>query len=550
MKIVIVGGVAGGASAAARLRRLDEKAEIIILERGGYISFANCGLPYYIGGEIQRKENLLLQTPQSFNARFNIDVRINNEVLAVNRAEKTVSVMNHATGQTYTESYDRLILSMGAKPFVPDIGGKGSRRIFTLRNVPDTLMIKEFIANEGAKTALVMGGGYIGVEIAENLVSAGLKVTLAELSDQVIAPIDFDMACDVHNYMRHSGIDLRLKTKVSHVEDKGEYLEAEVGGDKIKVDMLIVAVGVSPESDIAQKAGLAVTSRGCIITNNQMLTNDESIYAVGDAVETTNFVTDEKGYIPLAGPANKQGRIAADNICGIKSEYKNTQGSAILKLFDMTVASTGINEKTAKALGLDYEKSFTYSASHATYYPGATQLGIKLIFSKADGRVLGAQVIGFEGVDKRCDVLATAIRAKMTVSDLTELELCYAPPFSSAKDPVNMAGYVAENIQNGLTKIFHWHDLNELMKNPNNVFLDVRTEYEHRIMKMDGFVNIPVDDLRKNLDKLDKSKTYYITCQVGLRGYIASRILSQNGFDCYNLSGGARLVLSVLPNLC
>lgn len=530
MKILIVGGVAGGASAAARLRRLDENAEIIMFEKGEYISFANCGLPYYIGGEITEKSALTLQTPRSFKARFNVDVRIFSEVTAIERQAKTVAVKDHKTGETYIESYDKLILSMGAESIKPPMEGIDSGKVFTLRNIPDTYKIKDYIAEHNPKTAAVVGGGYIGVEMAENLHSAGLDVTIYEMTNQVIAPLDFDMACDVHNHIRRKGVKLNLETTFTHYDD---------------YDLIIFAVGVRPESAIAKAAGLNVTERGAIIVGDDMRTNDQNIYAVGDSVEVTDFITGQKAVIPLAGPANKQGRIAADNICGGNSKYTGTQGSAILKVFDMTVAATGINEKTAKRLGLNYDKSFTYSASHASYYPGAVNMSIKTIYDKATGKILGAQIVGFEGSDKRCDVFATAIRFGATAYDLTKLELCYAPPYSSAKDPVNMAGFAIENLLTGKVKNFHWHDVANLPRDGSVILLDTRTKTEYDKGHIDGFINIPVDDLRSRISEFDKAKKIYVTCQVGLRGYIACRILAQNGFDCYNLSGGYRLYNSI-----
>ncbi|MCL2588334.1 MAG: FAD-dependent oxidoreductase, partial [Oscillospiraceae bacterium] len=430
-KVLIVGGVAGGASAAARLRRLDEQAEIILFERGAHISFANCGLPYYIGDYITDKAALTLQTPESFNARFRVDVRVLSEVVAIDRAAKTVRVKNHQTGETYTEGYDKLILSPGAEPIRPNIAGIDSDKVFTLRNIPDTYKIKDYLETNKPKTAAVIGGGFIGVEMAENLREAGLEVTLIELQDQIIAPLDYDMACDVHRYMERKGVRLVLNNGVQAIKDHGNSLTITLREGEIEADMIIQAIGVRPESDLAREAGLEVSERGHIVVSDTMQTADPDIFAVGDAV----------GPLPLAGPANKQGRIAADVICGLNSRYAGTQGSSILKVFDMTVASTGMNEKTAKRLGLDYDKTFTYSASHATYYPGASFMSVKTVFERGTGKILGAQIVGFDGVDKRCDVFAVAVRAGMTAYDLTELELCYAPPYSSAKDPVNMAGY-------------------------------------------------------------------------------------------------------------
>ena len=545
MKTLIVGGVAGGATAAARLRRLDEHAEIILFERGEYISFANCGLPYYIGGEITEKSALTLQTPKSFHARFNVDVRTFNEVISINKADKTVEVKNHQTGEIYTENYDKLVLSPGAVPVKPKIEGIDNEKVFTLRNIPDTYRIKDYIEINKPKKAVVVGGGYIGIEMAESLSSAGLDVTIVELMDHVIASIDYDMACDVHNHLRQKGVTLILKDGVKAVADSGNGLKVTLGTGDILCDMVILSVGVRPESELAKKAGLSLNPRGAIIVNEFMQTSDENIYAVGDAVEITDTVTGEKGIVPLAGPANKQGRIAADNISGIKSTYKGTQGSGILKCFDLTVACTGITEARAKQSGLEYEKSFTYSGSHASYYPGAVNMSVKIIFDKDNGKLLGAQVVGYDGADKRIDVLATAIHAGMTVYDLTELELAYAPPFSAAKDPVNMAGFVAENILTGKTKIFHWDEVGDLPRDGSVTLLDIRTKVEYDNGFIDGFINIPVDELRANLDKIDKSKRAYVVCQIGLRGHTACRILSQNGIDCYNLSGGYRLWNSI-----
>jgi len=539
--IIIVGGVAGGASAAARLRRLDENARIIMFERGEHISFANCGLPYYIGGEITDKEDLTLQTPESFNARFNVDVRVFHEVTAIDTAEKTVTVVDHSTGKNYKEAYDKLILSPGAEPIKPSIEGIDSNKVFTLRNIPDTFKIKDYIDNNKPKSAAVVGGGYIGIEMVENLHNAGLNVTLIEMQNQIIAPLDYEMACSVHSYLRNKGIKLILSNGVKAITDNSDYLNVKLNEGELETDMLIMAVGVRPESALAKNAGLKLNERGAIVVNDNMLTSDPNIYAVGDAVEVTDFVLGQKAFIPLAGPANKQGRIVADNICGYSSEYHGTQGSAILKVFDMTVAATGINEKTAKSLEIDYDKSYIYPSSHANYYPGAEMLSIKTIFEKSTGKILGAQIIGFDGADKRCDVFAAAIRMGMTAHDLTKLELCYAPPYSSAKDPVNMAGYVIENLQTGKAKTFHWHDVKKLQNSNDVILLDVRTPMEYANNSINGFINIPLDELRNRLGELDKTKPIYVTCMVGLRSYIAARILTQNGFDSYYLSGGQML---------
>ncbi|GAA6515079.1 FAD-dependent oxidoreductase [Phocea massiliensis] len=546
MKTVIVGGVAGGASAAARLRRLDESAEIVMFERGEYISFANCGLPYYIGGEIVKKSALTLQTPQSFRSRFNVDVRVNSEVTAIDRAAKTVTVNSKERGE-YTESYDKLILSPGAAPIVPNMEGADLDRVFTLRNIPDTIKIKEYVEEEFPGSAVVVGGGYIGVEMAENLKKAGVEVTIVELADHVIAPLDYDMACDVHRHLREKGVTLILQNGVQSIAEEGSKLKVTLSSGQVETDMVILAVGVRPDTALAKEAGLTLNPRGAIVVDEHMLTSDPDIYAVGDAVEITDFVTGQKGYIPLAGPANKQGRIAADNICGIPSVYKNTQGSSILKVFDMTVATTGVNERTAKAAGLNYDKVYTYSNSHASYYPGSTGMSIKTIYEKGTVRILGAQIVGFDGVDKRCDVLATAIRAGMTASDLCDLELCYAPPFGSAKDPVNFVGYVIENTLSGQVKNFFWDDVASLPRDGSVTLLDVRTDSERANGQyIEGFLHIPVDELRQRAGELDKSKPVYIHCRTGLRSYVACRMLAGMGFDCYNLSGGWRLYESIL----
>ncbi len=548
MKIVIIGGVAGGASTAARLRRLNETAEIVMVERGEYISYANCGLPYYIGGVIKDKEHLTLQTPASFHARFNVDVRILSEAISISPESKTLTIKDLKTGTQYQESYDKLVLSPGAEPMCLPIPGADSDRAFTLRSIPDTLRIKEFVDTKKPRSAVVVGGGYIGIEMAENLHSAGMDVTIVELSDHIIAPLDYDMACELHGHIQSKGVHLLLGTSLTSISQGPSGLELELTDRRIDTDMLIMAAGVRPEGQLAKNAGLSVSEKGSILVNSHMQTSHPDIYAVGDAVLVSDFVTGDASFIPLAGPANRQGRITADHICGITSEYEATQGTAILKCFDMTVACTGINEARAKAKGIAYEKSFTYSASHASYYPGAVNMSLKLIWEKESGRILGAQITGYEGVDKRCDVIATAMRAGMSAQELTKLELCYAPPFSSAKDPVNMAGYVAQNIMSGKVKPFHWHDVKGL-DSAKSTLLDVRTNQEFENGAMEGFINIPLDNLRDRLGEIDKSKPVYVTCQIGLRGYIACRILTQNGFDCYNLSGGYRLYKTIFGTM-
>lgn len=542
MKTVIIGGVAGGASAAARLRRLKEKEEIIVLERGSYVSFANCGLPYYIGGAIVDKEDLTLQTPESFKSRFNIDVRINNEAISIDPENMTVTVKDLCSGNVYTEKYDNLILSPGAEPIRPNIDGVYGENVFTLRNIPDTFKIKNYIEKHQPKTAAVIGGGYIGVEMAENLKEAGIDVSIIELSDHLISPLDFDMAADVHRYIKEKGIKLYLNNGVLAIDKNTLILEQ----GRINCDMIILAVGVRPETSLAKDSGIELNSRGSIIVDSWMRTNKPHIYAVGDAVQVKDFISNSPSFIPLAGPANKQGRIAADNIAGIDSEYTGTQGSSVLKLFDMTIATTGLNEKSAKAAGIDYDKAYTYSASHASYYPGGKNMSVKALWDKKTLKLIGAQIVGFDGVDKRMDVLATAIRFGAKITDLTSLELCYAPPFSSAKDPVNMLGFVAENIVTGKIKQFFWHDVEILPRDGSVFLLDTRTATEVQRGKIDGFVNIPLDSLRDRISEIPKDRPIYVHCHSGLRSYIACRILSGNGYDCYNLAGGWRLYESVI----
>lgn len=542
MKTIIIGGVAGGASAAARLRRLDEAAEIIILERGEFISFANCGLPYFIGGEITDRKMLTLQTPSSFKARFNIDVRVFSEAIKISPDTKTVTVKNLNTGTTYEEGYDNLILSPGAEPIKPNIVGIDGDNVFTLRNIPDTLKIKSYIETTEPKSAVVVGGGYIGVEMAENLAKAGLEVSIVELADHLIAPLDFDMAADVHRYIKEKGIRLYLNNGVKAI-DGGKII---FRNGEISADMVIMSVGVRPETSLAKDCGIALNSRGSIVVDSRMRTNIPNIFAVGDAVEVKNYVTKAAAFIPLAGPANKQGRIAADNIAGFDSEYKGTQGSAVLKLFDMTVATTGLNEKSAEAAGIDFDKIYTYSASHASYYPGGNMMSVKILWDKKTLKIIGAQIVGFDGVDKRMDVIASAIRFGAKVTDLAELELCYAPPYGSAKDPVNMAGFVAENIISGKVKQFFWYDVESLPRDGSVTLLDVRTATERTRGHIDGFTHIPLDSLRKRINELPKDKPVYVHCHSGLRSYIACCILAGNGFDCYNLAGGWRLYESAM----
>ncbi len=541
MKVVIIGGVAGGATAAARLRRLDESAEIVILERSGYVSYANCGLPYYAGGFIRDKSVLTLKTPEDFYERFRVDVRVKNEVISINTERKTVTVRRLEDMSEYEESYDKLILSPGAKAVQLPIPGANNEKIMTLRTVEDVFKIRKYLETNNPETAVVIGGGFIGLEAAENLMHCGVKTVLFQNSDHVMPNFDYDIASQISAYLRGKGLDVRLNKSVSGFKENNGKIEVTVeNSESVTGELVIMAVGVVPETHLAEKAGLKLGIRKSIVVNERMETSVPDIYAVGDAVQIKNFVTGEDALISLAGPANKQGRIAADNICGIRSEYTGGQGSSVIKLFDMTAASTGINEKTAAALGLEYDKAVTYSASHATYYPGATDMTVKTIFVPSTGKILGAQIVGFDGVDKRIDVMAAAIRAGMTAADLEELELSYAPPFSSAKDPVNMVGYVIENLRGGLVKQHHWHDVEKLIGDDSVILLDTRTAGEYRRGRIPGSVNIPLDSLRERLGELDKSKKIYVNCFSGLRSYIACRILTQNGFDCSNLSGGFR----------
>ena len=537
MKIVIVGGVAGGATAAARIRRLDENAEIIIFERSGYVSYANCGLPYYIGGEIADKEDLFLQTPEGFWSRFKIDVRTLHEVTKINRERKTVTVLDKNAGNVFEESYDKLILSPGAKPVMPDFCKGDCSNIFTLRTVEDTLKIREFTDNNPIKTAVIIGGGFIGLEMAENLKNRGIDVTVIQKGDHLLNTVDSDIASFIHTNLRTKGINILLNANVKSIENNMVVTDCQ----ELLADMVIVSVGVSPENALAKEAGLALGVKGAIAVSDNMQTSDEDIYAVGDAVEVENFISNDKAVITLAGPANKQGRIAADNICGINSTYKGTQGASVIKLFDMTVASTGMTETQLKLSNIAYEKVILSPLSHAGYYPGATVMTLKVIFEKETYKILGAQAVGYEGVEKRIDVIATAIFAGLTADKLKDLELSYAPPYSSAKDPVNMAGFIIENMKNGIVGQFYYEDIPSLQKRDDITLLDTRTVYEYMRGHAEGFINIPVDELRERLTELDKSKPVYVMCQSGLRSYLATRILMQNGFDAYNFAGGYRL---------
>ena len=545
MKIVIVGGVAGGATAAARIRRLDERAEIIIFERSGFISYANCGLPYYIGGVIEDKEDLTIQTPESFFRRFKIVAKVNHEVTDIDFKNKTVHVTDLKAGTSFTETYDKLILSPGAKPILPDFYTENDRT-FTLRTVEDTIKIRTFVEQKQPKTAVVIGGGFIGLEMAENLAELGIKTTIIQRGNHLLPTVDCDMASFIHANLRHHGVQLLLNTNTNKMSIIGDKISLDFdNGSNLSADMVVLAVGVTPENTLAKKIGLELGVKGAIKVNDKMETSIPDIYAVGDVVQVKHFITEQDSVISLAGPANKQGRIVADNICGINSEYKGSQGSSVIKLFDMTVATTGINEQQAKANGIEYEKVILTQNSHAGYYPNATAMTLKLIFEKATYKILGAQIVGFDGVDKRIDVIATWVRAGMKADELKDLDLAYAPPYSSAKDPVNMAGFVVENIKNGIVKQFYYEDIPSLRERNDVILLDTRTPFEYMRGHSEDFINIPLDDLRERLGELDKTKKIYVMCQSGLRSYLATRILMQNGFDAYNFAGGFRLYSSI-----
>ncbi|OKZ32956.1 FAD-dependent oxidoreductase [Parabacteroides sp. merdae-related_45_40] len=539
MNYLIIGGVAGGATVAARLRRMDEKANIILFERGKYVSYANCGLPYYIGDTINNREKLFVQTAKGFTDRFRIDIRTEQEVTAIRPDKKEVEIKNLSTGETYTETYDKLVLSPGAEPLRPGIEGIGSKKIFTLRNVPDTDTIKNYVNTENPKRAIVVGGGFIGLEMAENLHDLGIQVDVVEMANQVMAPLDFSMAAIVHRQLTDKGVGLHLEDGVSRFEEKDGGVTVHLrSGKQIATDMVLLSIGVRPETKLAKDAGLAIGERGGIAVNDYMQTSDADIYALGDAVEVRHLVTGQPALIPLAGPVNKQGRIVADNIVfGNKKKYPGSIGTSIAKVFDLTVAAAGANAKLLQQNNIPYISSYTHGASHAGYYPGAVPLSIKILFAPENGKLLGAQIVGFNGVDKRIEMLAQVIQRGGTVHDLAELEHAYAPPYSSAKDPVNMAGFVAENILNKKSQIIQWRELAELPA--DTIRIDVRTHDEYKLGTIPGFINIPVDELREHLDELPKEKPIVVTCAVGLRGYLAYRILVQNGFKhVRNLSGG------------
>jgi len=551
MKVVIVGGVAGGATAAARIRRLNEQAEVVVFERSGFVSYANCGLPYYIGDVITDPEDLTLQTPESFYARFRINMKVRHEVTAIHPDRRTVSVKNLETGEEFEETYDKLILSPGAKPTQPRLPGVGLDKLFTLRTVEDTLRIKDYIDTHHPKSVVLAGGGFIGLELAENLRELGMDVTIVQRPKQLMNPFDGDMASFIHNEVRKHGVKLALGYTVEGFEEKDGGVDVLLKDTApLHADMVVLAIGVTPDTALAKEAGLELGIKGSIVVNDRMETSVPDIYAAGDAVQVKHYVTGEDALISLAGPANKQGRIIADNICGGDSRYLGSQGSSVIKVFDMTAATTGINETNAKKAGLNVDKVILSPMSHAGYYPGGKLMTMKVVFEKETYRLLGAQIVGYEGVDKRIDVLATAIHAGLKATQLKQLDLAYAPPYSSAKDPVNMAGFMIDNIANGTMKQWYLEDFDRLPRDGSAILLDARTPEEYAASHMDGFQNIPLDELRDRLDEIEPGKPVYVTCQSGLRSYIACRILEANGHEAYNFAGGFRFYDAVTNDRC
>lgn len=551
MKAVIVGGVAGGATAAARIRRLAEQAEIVVFERSGHISYANCGLPYYIGDVITDPSALTLQTPESFFSRFRVNMKVRHEVTAIYPDKKAVCVKNLETGEVFEESYDKLVLSPGAKPAQPRLPGVGLDRVFTLRTVEDTFRIKEHINAHHPKSAVLAGGGFIGLELAENLRELGMEVTIVQRPKQLMNPFDPDMAAFIHSEMRKHGVKLVLGRTVEGFAENGSGVDVLLKDEApLHADMVVLAIGVTPDTALAKEAGLELGIKGSIVVNDRMETSIPDIYAVGDAVQVKHFVTGKDALISLAGPANRQGRIAADNICGGDSRYPGSQGSSVIKVFDMTAAVTGINETGAKKEGLDVDKVILSPLSHAGYYPNGKLMVMKVVFEKETYRLLGAQIVGYEGVDKRIDVLATAIHAGLKATELKDLDLAYAPPYSSAKDPVNMAGFMADNIEQGILKQWFLEDLDRLPRDGSVTLLDVRTAAEYNESHIDGFKYIPVDELRERLDEVERDKPVYVICQSGLRSYIACRILNGYGYESYNFAGGFRFYDTVTRDRC
>ena len=546
MKVVIVGGVAGGATAAARIRRLNEDAQIIMFERSGYVSYANCGLPYYIGDEIKDQNMLTLQTPNSFFNRYKINVRIKHEVIDILPLKKIVVVKDLTSGKVFEETYDKLLLSPGAKPITLGFLDKPVKNVYTLRTVEDSFKIKDFFKFKEPRNVAIIGGGFVGVEMAENLTNLGIKTTIIQKDAQLLNIFDNDIISFIHHHIRSKNVNLLLNTNVVDISNDNEEVIIKISDNKImKFDVVLIAIGVTPDNELAVKAGLKLGIKGAISVSSTMQTSNEDIYAVGDAVEITHNVLGEKRVVALAAPANKQARIAADNICGINTKYRGTLASSVIKVFDMTAARTGISEREAKEKGYDYEKVILSPANHATYYPGATTMTLKVLYDKKTHNILGAQAVGRDGVDKRIDVIATAIFANLKADMLKDLDLAYAPPYSSAKDPVNVAGFVIDNLINGKVKQFYYEDIENLRLQNDVILLDTRTPKEYKSGFAKGFINIPLDELRNNLHLLDKDKKVYVMCQSGLRSYLAVRVLMQNGFDAYNFAGGYRLYSSI-----
>ena len=546
MKVVIVGGVAGGATAAARIRRLDEGAQIVVFERSGYVSYANCGLPYYIGGVITDPEELTLQTPESFWRRFRVDMRVRHEVTAIHPEKKAVTVRNLDTGEEFEERYDKLLLSPGARPTQPPLPGVACDRLFTLRTVEDTFRIREFVTRQRPRSAILAGGGFIGLELAENLRELGLEVTIVQRPRHLLSQLDPEMAAFLHAELRQHGVRLMLGHSVEGFAPAEGGVEVLLKDEApLRADMVVLAIGVTPDTALAKSAGLELGVKGSIVVNERMETSLPDIYAVGDAVQVRHAVSGLPAHIALAGPANKQGRIAADNICGGDSRYPGSQGSCVLKLFALTAAATGLTETAARQAGIGCDKVYLAPASHAGYYPGGQIMTMKVLFEQGTFRLLGAQIVGGEGVDKRIDVLSAAIHAGLSARELESLDLAYAPPYSSAKDPVNMAGFMVDNLADGRLKQFFWDEVDALPRDGSITLLDTRTPGEYARGHIDGFVNLPLDELRERLEEIPRDRPVYVHCQTGLRSYVACRILAQHGYDCYNLSGGYRLYAAV-----
>ena len=541
MKIIIIGGVAGGMSAAARLRRLDEKSDIIVIEKSGYVSFANCGLPYYIGGVIKEKDSLLLETPSTLKEKFNLDVRVKSEAVSINREKKEIKIKNIETNDEYTESYDKLLISTGAKPFVPDIKGLEEAGYLTLRNIEDMEKISSCIDSDGYKNAVIIGGGFIGLETAENLKHKNINVTVIEKADQVMAPLDPEMASFIHGEIKRRNIALYLNSDITEISNSGKKKIIKLkSGEVVETDIIIASIGVVPDSELAKNAGLKMSSKGAVEVDEYLKTSDSDIYAAGDVIEIRNAITGQKALVPLAGPANKQGRTAADNILGREEKYTGTIGTSIMKFFNMTAASTGINEKYLKKQDINYKSLFIIKADHAGYYPGASDIYFKILFEPETGKIFGAQAVGEKGADKKIDIIATAILGNISVYKLKDLETAYAPPFNSAKDIINYASYMAENIKKDGLETVSWNETDKIG------LIDVRTEDEYNIDHIQGAVNMPLNTLRENMGKLDKNKEYIVYCKVGQRGYNAQRILVNNGYKVKNLNGGFSIYKSAL----